>query len=1045
MRRRALLAVVLVAFVALVLVRSGPAGAASWSVTRSAAGFDRHGLVRPDDVARIREGGTLGGAKKDWGITGWVEYDLDLPRAGWYDLTVAGNGGGVQYQFDVAADGPAFHGVTWPVANLPEKVGNVWLETGPHRLRIQRYFWTGFPKLGGFTLAAGDPLPAHAVRMTLPDDARIYRRGECPKLEFLAGGLPVPIRLDVVIKTAAGQVRRSDSVTVPAGSRPERRTVALHCSEEGHFDVIASVGVAPLSYRDVRPVSYEVVDTAPAQHAGPGEALRRTLVEEIDCANTFPDYSAGGSRVVTTAAGRYRESVGHGFTRYQRVPAAVRAAMPDPSWFAYELKRVVPQQPYMVEVDYPDDAPRTFAIALRESAHIGYPVAGGVDSGGEFALTNRMQTQSLIYWPRSAGTRVTLLDVHDERHAAAAKIRVYRIDGEFPPLAAARPGGRQFVNWYEEGMSFLAMYGAPGDHPQGLRTATERWAAAVRHAGGTVLAPTSLVYSFALYPSRFNLAFSTPDSDVLRRMVLVAEKYGLSILPEVHPRADELDYAFAAVPDPKPNLLVSKDGRTGYYEGDGKSRRYPPYYNPLHPANQAWYLDMVGELAERYRDSPALIGVSLRLMQWANATLNNFHSLDWGYDDLTVGLFQKETGLVVPEGGPSPGGRVTAEIARRRHAWLTGPGRDRWIRWRCEKIAELYTRLRDRVQSARPDLKIYSPVFAWEGMEGNDGALREAGIDPALLGAIRGVVLINATGSYGRREADKLTVQRNRDFQLEPRHLAAFPPGLGSRAFLSSASYLEATEIVVPPAKLGFPAATKAAWMSAVANPAGRHALERFAVQLAETDAAWMGDGGNGYSLGQPVLWEWLREYRALPSEPFTRRDDAIDPVAVWTLARADGLYFYAVNRERYPVRVSIRIEGAKAAIRLASNESVALPSGRLEFEMAPYELRSYTARPGSKLSAISLQSPDREAQRIERQVAWLADLERRADGLFGPRLDSAQRAQLRQALATVRQAMAAGHFWRARTALEQHFLLSIYEKAGGLPPSLRSDARELE
>ena len=95
--------------------------------------------------------------------------------------------------------------------------------------------------------------------------------------------------------------------------------------------------------------------------------------------------------------------------------------LPEPSWFAYRLHNIVAQTPYLVEVDYPDDRLRTFAIALRESAPLSYPVAGAVDSGGEFSLSNGMLTQSLLYWPRAEGTRVTLLNAHDGRRAAASK------------------------------------------------------------------------------------------------------------------------------------------------------------------------------------------------------------------------------------------------------------------------------------------------------------------------------------------------------------------------------------------------------------------------------------------------------------------------------------------------------------------------------------------------------------------------------------------------------------------------------------------------
>ncbi len=63
-------------------------------------------------------------------------------------------------------------------------------------------------------------------------------------------------------------------------------------------------------------------------------------------------------------------------------------------------------------------------------------------------------------------------------------------------------------------------------------------------------------------------------------------------------------------------------------------------------------------------------------------------------------------------------------------------------------------------------------------------------------------------------------------------------------------------------------------------------------LQVAEADALAVGDGGNAYTVGQPLLREFLQEFRSLPQEPFQARPDARDPVAVWELSKPEEFLF---------------------------------------------------------------------------------------------------------------------------------------------------------
>ncbi len=987
------------------------------AISRAAASFDRSALTRPASADRIRATGSLGGAPGEWGITGSLDYDVVIAQTGWYELLIDGVGDGVSFVVDPRSGTSAALEGARGEGTKPPKAGNVYLAAGKHTLRLQQFYWTGFPQLRGFTLSPSPPLAATSMRAVFDGGGTVFAARQCPDIEITAGASAAGMKVIVQTKDARGGLYATQKIDLPASQAPKTIRLPAYCSESGRFLVEFNDGSKAVSWRDVPPLIYEVIDTKPSPASAAGE--RRVLVQDIDTDLVAPDFSAGGSTpIVAGAPGRYRESGDNGFTQYQRAPGPLRAALPEPSWFAYRLDCLIPQRQHVVEIDYPDDALRTQLFVLRESVPL-VMVAGGVDTGGEFSLTGKLQRYRMVFWPKSSDVRLLILNAHGGRHAAVARIRVYRV--ESTASAPVPVGGRQIVNWYEEGSNFIGLYGAPSDSPDNTTLAISRWTDAIANSGATTVMPTVSVYSFGLYPSRFNRAFSRPETDVLRNILLHAERRNLKVIPDLHPRADELDWPFADAPDPKPNLLVSKEGRSNYFQPDGKSRNYPPLYNPLHPANQDWYVGMVGELADRYRDSPALAGISLRLMQWANPALNNFNSLDWAYDDYTIGLFSAETKIVVPPVVPAS-----------RQAWLMTNAKQAWIQWRCEKIAQLYTRLRDRVRQSRADLNIYSPVFFWEP-GGDIASLRAAGIDPVLLGNIDGVILLDAQGRYGRRETDPVTVQRKRDALVDPLNFTTLVPAGRAGAFLSTAEYVETTDAIAPPERMGFARGTKAVWNSAAVSPAGRHALERYALQLAETDAQIFGEGGNGYSLPQAEVQEFLAEYRSLPARHFTARVDARDPVAAWELAAVGRYYFYFVNRERFSVDVRLQFTKDTSPQRLSTGLAQPLKDRTLQLRLLPYQLAAYSAAPDQRLRTIEVAPPPGEIARVSSQVDWLEKLAGNPPLTLG----AEGRALLHRYASMARDALDARSYRRARMLVEHHELLNIYRDLHRYPPDL--------
>jgi hypothetical protein len=979
-----------------------------WSVKRvAAADFDRAFTTAPENAARVKAAGNLAGAKPgEWfGLTGWFEYDVTVPEGGWYELSALPDGGGevnflIDGQLDIFGEGGA------------AKVANVWLDTGKHTIRLSRFFWTGFSAITGFELSRSQAMLAHNVFVDVRRGESFIKQGRAKTIAVTSGGWAERGTLTIrVTNTATNAVTYTTKVKFAKSARPVTKTVALPCPTAGAFTLSYFDGDKPIATRDLRPFSYTVIDATPVPATG--GALKKTLLSEVDCVKQAPDfhsyydyattpYPEGLSRLVERPFGSYRETGSWGYRSYQN-PS-------NPCWFAYKFTVPAPQQPYLLEIDYPDDAARTSLFAIRESGALAYPICSGPDTGGPYQTTYQLQTHTILFWPRTTDLRFLVIPPFSDSRGAVAKFRVYRIDGELPLLKTPASGGRHYLNWYEEGTNFSAMYGMPTPDTAGMVTAAARWARAVAYVGGDTLAPTASVYQMCLFPSKYSPNFARDDSpDYLRLLLLNCEKYHLSFMADFYPESRELSWVYNDQPDPKPNFSVNRNGQV-------QKAITGCLFSPVHPSVERQVMQMVGEFADRYKDSPALKGIILRQMEWANHGLYNFNNLDWGYDDYTVGLFAQETGVTVPAtAGDS--GRFAA-----RYDWLMAHAKEQWIAWRCDKITRLYQRIRDRLRQARPDLQVYVTIYS-EYANGLTGA----GIDPERLKKLDGIVLVDARAGYGRM-GNEAGDYKTRDFLLNPAKLNEFVAPTGASAFLNGTNYIEATEQVARPQDMGFPAGTRATWMSGVANPSGRQYLERFAVQLAEADATMLGDGGNAYTLGQPLLREFLQEFRALPAVRFTPRVDARDPAAVWELRRAQDFLFYAVNREGYPVTLTVTLSGAGKVSRLATGEPVAVKGGQFTIALQPYQLLAYKARAGMTIRQVSAGCPPAAVERAQILAAWIAAVQAEVAAKKIPLDNASYRTDLQATADEVAAALQAGHYWRVRTLLESPTLYNVFQ-----------------
>lgn len=1001
-----------------------------WSLSIDAAAYSRAHLIDPSDngatpadvklIPQIKQTHHLAGQ-------GWVDYDFSVPESGWYTIGLPANDSAGDTDFFVDCKVHTYGGVTG-------RILSAYLVAGAHTLRVQRLTWTGLPGVGSFVVQRSTQAVADTVRVQVVNDSLILRKSDPLLLDIITGGRTKPATLNATVKDAKTNTAiRTYTVNLPAASGPAVKRLKIECPAEGIFFVSFGDQTGTIDPRILREIQFVVIDTT-SRSATSGD-MQKTLLKSIDCATEAPFASSGETSVVTTDFGSYRESGSHGYLESKK----------NYDFFSYKVHIPEPQRPYLVEVDYPDDDLRTFLIALMEKTLIDYPPVGGVDSGGGYRLTHRMQTQTFIYYPRDPDFVVGIVNAQDGIKAAAARIRIYRIDGPLPGLKLAEPAGRDFGYWLEEGDRWAAFNGAPDKSMSGYLVSMNRWAETARYMGVNTLMPTVAIYQNVLYPSEYYTGWFRASGgprdpmtlDVVRMLLLVCEKYGLKLLPEFHPTWNGYkrlvdDAPYVSDPDPKPHLMVSRDG-------EAINSPFRPYFNPLYPANQEWYTGMIGEFAGRYKDSPALMGVGLRVMGWVWESYNGWPSLFWGYDDYTVHLFEKQTGIKIPVADSDP------KRFRARYDWLLANAKDKWIDWRCDQIAGLYSSISARVRSARKDLMVVSPVHgqlddschaATERFDVGDykQIYRESGYDMDKIGRILNTLFLNAIYYYGRRQQDPITEQKEIDHLLDPAARTAFVGSTGRTGFLFSNSYFEADE-TIDPVKMGLPGAKAGGW-DGVANPPGRQYLQRYALDLADSDASLLIDGGEGYIHGQPPLREFLANYRVLPVNRFIPRADATDPVAVWQLKLGGAFWFYAVNRESYSVPITVHLSGSGPIVRAATGEAAKLAGDALTVDMQPYELAVFKAPATRSIETVSTSTPTDILSHLAAQVRWLAALnvDVRADS---HKLWRQQPAILDRLSKLAAQQLSEGHVFAVQATLWNHDLLQIYKNLGRCPPDL--------
>lgn len=616
---------------------------------------------------------------------------------------------------------------------------------------------------------------------------------------------------------------------------------------------------------------------------------------------------------------------------------------------------------YCLEMDYPDDRLRTSDTILQPCCEgqfrQDYQMQVGVSSGEEYAPTGRMLSRRVIYWPRLADNALIVQTIADGAPAALAAVRVYRLDdGALPAAKIVEPQGadhRHFAN-YSEDCAVDSWFSRRQDTPENFTELIDRLVSYMKYTGEDLFAYPGAWYEGLIDKDGGLYSPRNHASRFLEAFYLKFGEAGLGVMPTIN---------FMYLPVPRGGVTRQKladgslhatpvgilaNGRPTWRGFHGA----PPSYNISHETTRKAVFDIVDALIRQGRGYPSFRGICLHLTM---ATIPAWGSIDAGYNDYTVEMFEKATGIRVPVDRTDP------KRGKAYAAWLKANAYEKWVDWRCDFLVDFYAEIAERLRRARPDLKLWLSCDTKSTLRPDAADIcepgvamrrvKEMGIDAAKLQArIPNLYLDVVTWpAIWRDEYAGYTVSREAK--------------LAAREILKSADYFRPLDAVSFPFVNIHDAYYEQAvgrqkgagvlaggwlpcehpWRVSAQNGAGAHAMEQFALPFRHTDV--LGFAKGGFLIGthgmEDLLAPFMQNFRALPAVKFD------------TLAQADGVvlrgkkhggksYFYLVNTAFEPREVSVRFPERTSALVTAE-----MCGGRRKVKVPGYSILSFAAPSG--------------------------------------------------------------------------------------------------
>ena len=645
---------------------------------------------------------------------------------------------------------------------------------------------------------------------------------------------------------------------------------------------------------------------------------------------------------------------------YREVTATRRG-----SGFSYRLEFKHPGSFYYMELEYPDDARRVIEVSISSKTPgvwTNSQSGVGAETGGKFLPTGKMQKLRWIHVADPGPHSIDVINVVDGERAAAKSLKVYRIKGDLPSVGSGsarrygihsercfytsgigmnfgvgRPKNRQAAKEEDEKISMMQR--AIKDLVWQEKTG-ERYVQYLKFSGQNCHIMGCIQYNE--YNTPYLPAPVLEDSRVLGCVkTMMANLFEINEIDfyagvEFSQSQDVRTYANNAqiAAGAATMWMVNREGQQLY--GHRGSTVVP---NWLHPDVRRKFGELMESLCDtfahlsRFRGVHGLLGPVQRAGYW----IPSFGSgrtyddpLSCTYDDYSMALFEKDTGLDLPIPKSDPG------RFQKRAAILRNPAfRNRFMDWRCDKVKQFFAEAVRRLRTERRDLELVNVLAVEdtkffqhlvESKKSFKQLMSEFAIDMGRLNAVEGLW----TGRWTLSWRQTHPVFPTRDpfcwiARTSPDVISAFEDDT-KRYVLVRTSWDENVLATGGHARkgrndldrlVGSDWVMNMAKIRALPQPGGYHCREAYTQAIITADPQLLIGGFTDININvghEQMLRSVLRTYTHLPQEKFTPvLDTGLDTnLAIRQLTKGNESYFHVADPCQWHVkgRVFVKTEG---------------------------------------------------------------------------------------------------------------------------------------
>ena len=674
------------------------------------------------------------------------------------------------------------------------------------------------------------------------------------------------------------------------------------------------------------------------------EEMQLKLLEEIDCTKPLPGrfISDGRDKIVKDKCGIYREG-----------------GIQNRSSFAYKLKKLAnPNKYHVLEIEYPDNAKRSYSVQVWAEffnrIQSGQMNALGIMTGDFHPVSNTMKKRQLLWIPYSEQIYIVLDNYRQiacERGAAVAKLRIFEVQNEMLPKLSAAARGRTIGVWDEDNGMDIDWVNMPHQYQDidlnFWREKAEKIAEYAHYMGYNSWTYKITDYSgdrngawMDMNPGQSNIPFGWADvwAKIFQREgIQFRQRMNLNGFQTNGP--NNLFDAPGEVSRTLEEHFVRGTECPGRVNAKGEIK----WTNPLHPKTEQTLRKFIAHYRDRYSIYSQFKGLVMHeCIPFTDSSILD-DSLRVSYGNWDIMQFEKDTGISVPSDPDKK------KCILMRYQFLNSEKiKEKWVKWRCRKFTRFLKNLTEELRKGNDRLELQVWVACSISMKNTKDRtprfnqdLLEAGFDLEELSKIKGLRIMPVIQPDYEQKHPKNPRQEMYSM-YDSNFSSAFAKQDHPSLLYSLSNNLEnylpnefpLKKFFVPVGNWSWAKNNSYAYSWANCWPTDEFVLLPLANMLANLDMenitiGWWGFPDSGV---HHLLRPFYQAFRAIPQGKYELKSNPDLPVAL----RACGNNFYLVNKENFPVEISLEHSGLTD---LVSGKKI----NTKDFTLGPNEVRVFS------------------------------------------------------------------------------------------------------